>query len=163
MKLRSLALVAGIATLLLLVASRSASLYPPDKTALVNGTSLAYAEAGSGPTVVFVHGAWADTRAWATQRDAISTRYRFVAYSMRYHRPNPLPPDQLQKDNQYSVATHATDLAAFIKSLNVGPVHVVAHSYGGQVAAQLAVEHPELVKTLMLEEPSIYTVLDGSP
>lgn len=88
MKLRSFALVVALATPRLLVASRSASLYPPGKTALVNRTSLAYTEAGSGPTVVFVHGAWADTRAWTSQRDAISARYRFIAYSMRYHMPN---------------------------------------------------------------------------
>lgn len=157
MERRALALVAGIATLLLLVAYRSASLFPPDKIAVSNGTSLAYTEAGNGPTVVFVHGAWADTRAWAAERDVISAQYRFVAYSMRYHMPNKWQDD----GTQYSVATHATDLAGFIKSLNVGSVHVVAHSYGGQVAAQLAVEHPELVKTLVLEEPSIYTVLDS--
>ncbi|APA88452.1 alpha/beta hydrolase [Paraburkholderia sprentiae WSM5005] len=138
-------------------ACKSPSVYPPEKVASVNGTHLAYTEAGEGETVVFVHGAWSDTRAWAAQRDAVSAHYRFVAYSMRYHTPN----EWQDNGSLYSMQTHTADLAAFIKSLNVGPVHVVGHSFGGQVAAQLAMEHPELVKSLVLEEASIFTVLDS--
>jgi pimeloyl-ACP methyl ester carboxylesterase len=69
-------------------------------------------------------------------------------------------PNQWQDDGaQYNIPTHTADLAAFIKSLNAGPVHVVAHSFGGQVAAQVAMDHPELVKSLVLEEASIFTVV----
>lgn len=142
---------------LVFTACRSPSVYPPDKVAAVNGTRLAYTEAGQGETVVFVHGAWADTRAWTAQRDAVSAHYRFISYSMRYHMPN-----QWQDDGSlYSMQTHTADLVALIKSLNVGPVHLVGHSFGGQVAAEVAMEHPELVKSLVLEEASIFTVLDS--
>jgi pimeloyl-ACP methyl ester carboxylesterase len=146
-----------LAASLSFTACQNPPVYPPEKAASVNGTHLAYTEAGQGETVVFVHGAWADTRAWTAQRDAVSTHYRFVSYSMRYHMPN-----EWQDDGSlYRMQTHTADLAAFIKSLNVGPVHIVGHSFGGQVAAQLAMEHPELVKSLVLEEASIFTVLDS--
>ncbi|MGF6935700.1 pimeloyl-ACP methyl ester carboxylesterase [Paraburkholderia sp. UCT70] len=145
-----------VLTLFALSGCHSPPVYPPDKVATVNGTQLAYTEAGQGTPVVFVHGAWADTRVWAAQRDAVSEHYRFIAYSMRYHMPN-----QWQDDGSlYSMQTQSADLAAFIKSLNAGPVHVVGHSFGGQVAAQVAMEHPELVKSLVLEEASIFTVLN---
>ncbi|SAL67406.1 alpha/beta fold hydrolase [Caballeronia humi] len=138
-------------------ACRSPAIYPPDKTAAVNGTRLAYTESGRGAPVVFVHGALSDTRAWAGQKDAIASQFRFIAYSMRYHSPN----DWQDDGSMYNIPTHASDLAAFVKSLNTGPVHLVGHSFGGHVAAQVAMEHPELVKSLVLEEASIFTVLDS--
>jgi pimeloyl-ACP methyl ester carboxylesterase len=49
------------------------------------------------------------------------------------------------------------DLAAFIRELRTGPVHVVGWSYGGAIAFTLAVQHPELVRSLFLYEPSLAT------
>jgi len=134
-----------------------AAVYPPDKVAKVNGTELAYTVAGQGVPVVFVHGGWNDTRAWATQRDAIAGHYRFIAYSLRYHEPNKWQDD----GKQYNVQTHVEDLAALIKSLNMGPVHLAGHSYGGGIAARVALANPELVKTLILEEAFIPSLLDS--
>ena len=143
----------------LLLAGCSGGVYPPTKIAKVNGTELAYAEAGQGVPVIFVHGASSDTRVWETQRNAIAGHYRFIAYSLRYHEPN-----RWQDDGKlYGVQTHAEDLAAFIKLLNVGPVHLVGHSYGGAIVAQVALDHPELVKTITLEEAGIGSLLAESP
>ena len=51
------------------------------------------------------------------------------------------------------------DLAAIIKTLKLGPAHIVGHSYGGAVALHLALRYPELVRTLVLAEPGVVGVL----
>jgi pimeloyl-ACP methyl ester carboxylesterase len=86
-----------------------------------NGIDLFYVEQSVGIPVVFVHGAWMDLRYWEPQRQAIAAQYRFVAYNLRYHGTGPWP----DAGQQFSMATHAADLAAFIRGLNRGPVHLV--------------------------------------
>ena len=121
----------------------------------VNGVRLQYIEQGSGEPIVFVHGAPHDLRAWEPVREAIAKRYRFIAYTQRYFGTEPWP----DEGKNYSIATHADDLAKFIKALNAGPVHLVGWSVGGQVAATAAVNDPSLVRSLILYEATIISVL----
>jgi pimeloyl-ACP methyl ester carboxylesterase len=125
----------------------------------VNDVDLSYLEQGTGAPVVFVHGAFADLRFWEPQRQAVATRHRFIAYPYRYHGTSPWP----DKGQHYSAATHAADLAAFIRQLNAGPVHLVATSYGGLLASLVVLEHPDLVRSLTLAEPGIRALLVDLP
>jgi pimeloyl-ACP methyl ester carboxylesterase len=128
---------------------------PTIKQATVNGVDLKYLEQGEGTTVVFVHGAFSDHRVWEAQREAVAQSYRYIALDQRYF-GNARWPDTGSK---YSLATHTSDLAAFIRQLNVGPVHVVGWSLGGTIALALAVQHPELVRTLFLNEPALVSIV----
>ena len=121
----------------------------------VNGVRLQYVEHGSGEPIVFVHGAPHDLRAWEPVREEIAKRYRFIAYTQRYFGTEPWP----DEGKNYSIATHADDLAKFITSLNAGPVHLVGWSHGGLVAATAAVSDPSLVRSLILYEASVISVL----
>ena len=124
-----------------------------------NNTELSYAEQGKGVPVVFVHGAVGDLRFWESQRDAFARQFRFVAYTYRYHGTDPWP----DEGKQYSVDTHVADLAAFISALNAGPVHLVGLSYGGMMAAMVAVKQPQLIRTLTLAEPALFSLLVENP
>lgn len=128
---------------------------PQTRQLRVNSVDLSYIEQGIGAPVVFVHGAFSDLRFWKPQRQAVAKQYRFIAYNHRYHGTDPWPDD----GKNYSAATHAVDLAAFIRQLNTGPAHIVAISYGGLLATLIAAEHPELVRSLTLLEPSIAALL----
>jgi pimeloyl-ACP methyl ester carboxylesterase len=121
----------------------------------VNGIRLQYIEEGSGEPIVFVHGAPHDLRAWEPVREEIAKRYRFIAYTQRYFGTE-LWPDE---GKNYSIVTQADDLAKFIKSLNAGPVHLVGWSHGGLVSATAALSDPSLVRSLILYEASIISVL----
>jgi pimeloyl-ACP methyl ester carboxylesterase len=125
----------------------------------VNGVDLSYLDQGTGAPVVFVHGAFLDLRFWQPQRQAIAQQYRFIAYTSRYHGTAAWP----DTGKDYSAATHAADLAAFLRQLNAGPVHLVGHSYGGLLATLVAVEHPELLRSLTLAEPGIGALLTDIP
>src|SRR5271155_2826027 len=123
------------------------------------GVSLYYEQAGSGVPVVFSHGIPTDYRAWKAQVKDFSQRYLTVAYSRRYAAPNHRDGDVTDS----TVAANAADLKGLIEKLGVAPVHLVGHSYGGFVAAYLAADHPDLVRTLVLVEPAIATLLVEDP
>jgi pimeloyl-ACP methyl ester carboxylesterase len=132
---------------------------PPLRHLQVNGVDLAYVDQGSGAPVVFVHGLVSDARIWEQQRPAVAQHYRFIAYNERDHGPEPWP----DEGQHYTVATHAADLAAFLRALQAGPVHLVAHSSAGILATLVALDHPDLVHSLTLAEPAIGTLLADMP
>ena len=82
-------------------------------------------------------------------------KYRFIALTQRYFGTGPWKDD----GREFSVATFADDLAKFVTSLNAGPVHLVGWSFGGHVAATMAVKNPSLVRSLVLYEASMMSVL----
>ena len=125
----------------------------------VNGVNLAYTEQGTGIPVVFVHGSMSDRRIWEAQRADIASKYRYIAYDQRYFGAEPWRDD----GKNFNQMTHAADLVAFIQSLKTGPVHVVAWSYGGSVATLAASQHPELFRSLSLHEPTIGSLIAGTP
>lgn len=119
-------------------------------------------EAGRGAPVLFVHGSLDDLRSWRHQMAAFAARYRAIAYSRRYHYPNPWPGD----GSDYSAGLHAADLAALIEALGLAPVHLVTASYGGNIALYLTAQRPELVRSLVLCEPPLLPWLaqiEGGP
>jgi non-heme chloroperoxidase len=125
----------------------------------VAGGSLFWSEAGAGPVVLLVHGIPTDHRAWSAQMAALAPDHRAIAVSRRYAFPNERPGDA--RDS--TIEANAADLEDFMAHLGVAPVHLVGHSYGGFVAAFLAVKRPELLRSLVLVEPAIASLLLKDP
>jgi non-heme chloroperoxidase len=126
------------------------------KTAEVNGAMLHYLECGTGEPLVFVHGGFGDLQTFNAQFEEFAEAFRVIAYSRRFHPPNDPP----QAGDTYSMQLHVEDLAALVRELEAGPAHIVAHSYGGTVALAFALEHPELVRSLVLGEPPVPSLLE---
>lgn len=127
---------------------------PPDDTLLavrVNDAMLHYYELGSGEPIVFVHGALVDFREWGPAARELSSAYRTIAYSRRYNYPNP---NRLAATD-HSALVEADDLAALIRELGLGPVHVAGISYGAYTGLMTAIRHPELVRSLVIVEPAL--------
>ena len=127
------------------------------KKARVNGTELSYIDSGRGVPVVLIHGTASDYRIWMSQIRPLAAKYRVIAYSRRYHTPNPWKGD----GSDYSAELHAQDLVALLQSLNLGPAHLVGHSYGGTVALLVARDHPELVRSVVAMEPGMSGLVTG--
>ncbi len=121
----------------------------------IGGVELFYEERGAGRPVVMVHGIPTDYRAWSAQMEPLSKAGRIVAMSRRYAVPNSRKGDV----SDSTVGNNAADLKGLIESLGAGPVDLVGHSYGGFVAAYLAVDHADLVRSLVLVEPAVSTLL----
>jgi pimeloyl-ACP methyl ester carboxylesterase len=121
------------------------------RTAAVNGTTLAYREQGEGEPVVFVHGGLSDLRAWEQQLPALGRRFRAIAYSRRFARPNP----DIDPGADDPMLPHVDDLAAFLRRIDAAPAHLVGNSWGAFICLLTAVRHPDLVRTLVIEEPPV--------
>ena len=130
----------------------------PLKAIAINGTTLHYVERGSGPPIVFVHGGLGDYRTFQPQFDALSANFRVVAFSRRFHPPNDVPAGV----PSYSMQVHVDDLAELVKALGLGPSHFVAHSYGAYVALAFSLQHPDMVRSLVLGEPPVGSLVQGS-
>ena len=129
------------------------------KKVFVNGTELHYLEQGQGEPVVLVHGTLGDYRTWDVHLESFSKAYHVISYSRRYHFPNDWPANAAS----FSVQVHADDLTSFITKLNLGPVHVIGHSFGAYTALLATRDHPELVRSLTLAEPPAMPLLSSSP
>ena len=145
--------------LLALLASTCPAEQPLLRSIQVNGVVLHYIDQGRGPAVVFVHGGMEDYRAWQAQSAPLAQHFRLIAYSRRYNFPN----HNNVRSNNHSAIVDADDLAALIRKLKLGPVHVVGHSYGAYICIFLALRHPELVRSLVLSEPPIMKWLNDIP
>ncbi len=129
------------------------------KTIRINDYDLHYIERGKGNALVFLHGGGAtDFRTWDSQVDFFSERYRCVAYSLRYHFPNAWTGD----GSDYSTRNHADDLFRLIEALELAPAHIVASSYGGDIALTMTHQRPHLVRALVLGEPPLMKWRPGS-
>lgn len=106
---------------------------------------------GEGTPVVLVHGSTNDYRIWNAQFSVFSASYRVVAVSLRHFYPERW--DGTGTD--FSIEQHAQDVAALIKKLNLGKVHLVGHSRGGAVAVEVAKSHAEVIRTLVLPDGGI--------
>lgn len=124
---------------------------PTDRQLSLDGTTIHYTEAGSGDTIVAVHGAVSDKRVWNAYQQPLSEAHHFVSYTRRYYGTQPWPPGE----HIYDASVHAADLTSLIRSLDAGPVHLLARSSGAYSAVITAVKHPELVRSLVLWEPFV--------
>ncbi|HEX4897480.1 MAG TPA: alpha/beta hydrolase [Candidatus Limnocylindrales bacterium] len=120
----------------------------------MNGVDLEYLEAGTGTPVVFSHGAGCDLRYWEPQRESVAARYRFVAYSQRYHGRGPWP-----ADGDASAEAHTRDLVAVLRGLDGPPAHLVGFSTA--IALRAALRAPDLIRSLTVIEPNLPWLLQG--
>ncbi|MBV9175943.1 MAG: alpha/beta hydrolase, partial [Nitrososphaeraceae archaeon] len=121
---------------------------------------LYYIEQGEGQPVIFIHGTLDDFRAWHFQIDQFAEKYHVVSYSRRYAYPNQWPGNG--DDN--TIINNAADVVdLIIKKLNLAPAHIIGHSYGAFTALYVAYQHPEIVRTLVLGEPPIHSLLESNP
>lgn len=120
--------------------------------AQLSEVGLEYFEHGEGPeAVVLVHGYQASARIWhEVQRALPVQRYRSIAVNNRGAGASGAPPEE----PDFTIERFASDLHELVTLLGLGAFTLVGHSMGGLTAMQFAVDHPELVKALVLLDPA---------
>jgi len=103
---------------------------------------------GEGATVVLVHAGIADSRMWTPFAGFLTEDRRVVWYDLRGYGRSALPPGPF---------SHVDDLAAVIAAAADEPVHLVGASMGGRISLDLALERPDVVRSLVL----LGTVVSG--
>jgi pimeloyl-ACP methyl ester carboxylesterase len=116
--------------------------------ASVGDVKLYYEERGSGTPIVGIHGAGSSALFWEDAAEALSDLGRVIVYDRRgctrSERPAPY--------EMTSVEEHADDALALMRALDAEPAILIGRSYGGTVALDLALRHPQSVLGIALLE-----------
>ena len=106
---------------------------------------LWYEQRGAGPDVLLIAGLSDPVEAWEPQLAGLSDRYRVTAFDNRGAGRSPMIPDG------FTVADTADDAAALLGALGIESAHVAGFSGGSVTAQELALRHPQLVRSLVLQ------------
>jgi pimeloyl-ACP methyl ester carboxylesterase len=116
----------------------------------VRGAKLYTQIYGHGPPIVFLHGGMMFfDNSFANQRDYFSAFRTVVGIDQRGHGHSPDGPWSL------SYKMMADDTAAIIEKIGLGPVDIVGHSDGADLALVLVRDHPNLVRRLVISGANI--------
>lgn len=117
-------------------------------TVSVDGLRMYYEFAGAGPPLVLIGGLGLDLSEYGQLIDALAPHYRVLAFDNRGAGRTDKP------DESYTIAQMAADTAGLMQALGVESAHVVGMSLGGRIALDLALAHPQRVRSLILVSTS---------
>jgi pimeloyl-ACP methyl ester carboxylesterase len=106
---------------------------------------ISYAEAGTGPVALFVHGVLLNKHLWRHQLAALSDIRRCIAVDLLAHGDTKIEPDQ-----DVSVTANANMLKEVLDALRIDQVDLVGNDSGGGIAQIFAALNPGRVRTLTL-------------
>jgi pimeloyl-ACP methyl ester carboxylesterase len=114
----------------------------------VNGIRLHYEERGDGAPIACIHGGGSTALLWSEAVEELARCGRVIAYDRRgcgrSERPEPY--------RSTTVVEQADDAAGLLAALDATPAVVIARSYGGAVAIEMALRWPDSVRALALLE-----------
>lgn len=99
---------------------------------------------GSGPKVLNIGGTGGDLRTSAPERLPLNDRFTVLSFDQRGLGQTSKPA------GPYTMADYADDAAALLEAVGWSSAHVVGTSFGGMVALNLALRHPEVIDRLVL-------------
>jgi pimeloyl-ACP methyl ester carboxylesterase len=100
---------------------------------------------GEGPDVLLIGGLGDTVESWQFQLDGLAGRYRMTAFDNRGAGRTAMP------EGQPTVEAMADDAAGVLRGLGISSAHVAGFSGGSIIAQELALRHPELVRSLVLQ------------
>jgi len=106
---------------------------------------MAYRRAGAGPAVVLVHGMATYSFIWREIAENLRHEYDVIALDLLGCGESDMP-----LDVSYSLTDHARRLHLFAAELGLPAFHLVGHDLGGGIAQIYAVDHPEMLRDLIL-------------
>jgi 3-oxoadipate enol-lactonase len=110
----------------------------------INGVKLHYEEQGTGEPIVMVHGLGGSIFDWVMQIPFFSKYYRVVAIELRDHGESD------KWHGSYDFKMFSDDVTKLVEKLKLGKAIFFGFSLGGMIVMQLALDHPDKIKALVL-------------
>lgn len=118
---------------------------PEKRSELVDGMQMHYRRSGQGPAVVLLHGSGSSLEGVERVASLLSATFDVIRPDLPgFGRTGPRP------DRDYTVQAYAETVARFLESLGQRRYALVGNSLGGNIAWNLALDHPERVTVLVL-------------
>lgn len=112
----------------------------------INDAPIYYEALGAGEALILLHAGVADCRMWDEQFESFAEHFRVIRYDLRGFGRSSVP--------SRPFAQHE-ELAELLKFFKVTQAHIVGISYGGKIALDFTLAHPDMVKKLVLVAPSV--------
>ncbi|MGE5663116.1 MAG: alpha/beta fold hydrolase [Deltaproteobacteria bacterium] len=125
--------------------------YGLDRFATPGGLNVHYVEAGAGPPVLLIPGAFTTYRTWDRIMPLLAGRHRVIAIDYVGVGDSDKPSEGFG----YSAAEQADVVAEMIRGLGLGRVNVMSASYGSLIALNLAARYPGLVDGVVCIEGGV--------
>ncbi len=110
----------------------------------INDINMYYEIHGEGEPIVLIAGLGTDMASHAEMIRWLSHEYRVLAFDNRGEGLTDKP------KVRYTIVMMAEDTAGLLEALDLAYANVIGISMGGRIAMALALQHPELVRTLIL-------------
>ena len=114
---------------------------------------------GTGQPIVMLNGGTFDMTAYAPHSKLLADSFRVIRmeqFNIQYAN------EGRQLPENYSVKTEREGILKTLDSLRISePVIMIGHSYGGVIAFDLAINHPERVRSLVLVEAPLFDITKG--
>ncbi len=127
----------------------------------VDGVRTGYLEGGSGEAMVLVHGGGFGSTAhfsnnWRSIFDYLASHFHVYAVDKlgQGHTDNP------RRDADYTMMAVTQHIYKFMEAVGIQKVHLVGHSRGALPAVRIAVDHPEMIRTLILFDSNTLALED---
>jgi len=133
------------------MSTATAAAYPQMVEA--NGHEIYVQQVGHGPDVLLIGGLGDTVESWQFQLDGLADRYRLTTFDNRGAGRTSMP------DGPVFVETMADDAAGVMRALDIRSAHIAGFSGGSVISQELALRHPELVRSLVLQ--STWPVMDS--
>ncbi len=110
-----------------------------------NGLHIYTERVGHGPDVLLIGGLGDTVESWQCQLDGLADSYQVTAFDNRGAGRTVAP------EQPFSVEAMADDAAGVLRTLGIRSAHVAGFSGGSLIAQEMAVRHPHLVRSLVLQ------------
>lgn len=110
----------------------------------IHGMEMYYEIHGQGKPMVLLHGGITAFEGFGTNIDALAKSRQVIAVHLQGHG------NTADIDRPYRFEALADDVAALVAYLKLGKIDLVGYSFGGGVALQTAIRHPEVVDHLVV-------------
>ena len=112
---------------------------------------IAYAEQGTGPVALFVHGVLLNKHLWRHQLAHLSDIRRCIAVDLLAHGET-----EITRDQDVSVTANAQMLEQFLDALNVEQADLIGNDSGGGIAQIFSASYPQRVRSLTLTDCDVH-------
>ncbi len=116
------------------------------QVSLRGGANVQVYDTGEGPALLMLHAGVSDHRMWDDQWERLQNHFRLVRFDWRGFGETAHTPGEF---------SYAEDVLRIMDALHIDRAILMAASFGGGVAIQVAVEHPERVAKMVLVGPGV--------